>query len=679
MNNPLLKQSLFPHFFEKNQKYFLPAITHILKEYRNTIQIILTENSNFNWNNLCKPLENMNDQLSRIWSSISHLHTVKNNVELREVYNNCLPILLEFNTWMGHHKGLYKAYKILKNNTEFNMFDLAKKTSINNRLRDFKLSGINLSINKKKQYKKISARISELKNHFSNNVLDATMGWEKLIKDINLLSGIPESSLLVAKKLARSKNQNGWLFTLDIPSYLSVMTYADNNELRKEIYYAYNTRASDQGPNGGKWDNTDIMYEILSLRYELARLLGFENFFQKSLVTKMAKSSKQVLDFLTDLGDKVYHQGKKEFSELMQFVKNHYGLKKLDPWDISYYSEKEKQNKFDINNEKLRAYFPESIVLKGLFEIVYRVFSVKVKECYDIETWHSDVRFFELYDEYSNLCGSFYLDLYVREHKQSGAWMNTCIDRLKHADGTYQQPIAYLVCNFNRPINDQPALFTHEEVITLFHEFGHCLHHLLTRIDVVDVAGINGVPWDAIELPSQMMEYWCWEPEALKLISGHYETGQPLSRSIIDKILASKNYQAAICILRQLELGLFDIYLHLDYLSLKNRKILSILKSIKERFSIISLPEWSRMPHTFSHIFSGDYAAAYYSYLWADVLAADAFSRFSNEGIFNRNTGLSFIENILSRGGSEEPMVLFQRFRGRLPKTDAILKNYGIK
>ncbi|WMY96261.1 MAG: oligopeptidase A [Arsenophonus sp.] len=679
MNNPFLTKSSLPHFFEKNQKDFLPTIIYILKEYRHTIQIILEENSNFNWNNLCKPLENMNDQLARVWSSIAHLHAVKNNFELREVYNSCLPILSEFNTWIGHHTGLYKAYQILKNNAEFNMLDLAKRTSINNRLRDFKLSGIHLSVNEKKRYGKISARISELKNQFSNNVLDATMGWEKLVKDIDLLSGIPESSLLMAKKLAGSKGKKGWLFTLDIPNYSSVMTYADNHELREEIYYAYNTRASDQGPNAGKWDNTHIMYEMLALRHELARLLGFDNFFQKSLVTKMAKSPKQVLDFLIDLGNRVYHQGKREFSELMQFVKDNYGLKKLEPWDIIYYSEKEKQKKFDINNEKLRAYFPESIVLKGLFKIVHRVFSIKVQERYDIERWHSDVRFFELYDEYSNLCGSFYLDLYVREHKQSGAWMNTCVDRLQNNDGTYQKPIAYLICNFNQPTDDKPALFTHEEVITLFHEFGHCLHHLLTKIDVVDVAGINGVPWDAIELPSQMMEYWCWEPEALKLISGHYETGQPLSRFIIDKMLATKNYHAAMCILRQLELGLFDIYLHLDYLPPKNEQILSILKSIKEQFSVISSPEWSRIPHTFSHIFSGDYAAGYYSYLWSDVLAADAFSRFSNEGIFNRNTGLSFVENILSRGGSEEPIVLFQRFRGRLPQTDAILKNYGIK
>ncbi|WMY95731.1 MAG: oligopeptidase A [Arsenophonus sp.] len=679
MNNPLLTQSSLPHFFEKIPKYVLPAITYIIKEYRHAIQIILAENSNFNWNNLCKPLENINDQLARVWSLISHLHAVKNNFELREVYNSCLPILSEFDTWINHHTGLYKAFQILKNSTEFNMLDLAKRTSINNRLRDFKLSGIHLSVNEKKRYGKISARISKLKNQFSNNVLDATMGWEKLVKDIDLLSGIPESLLLMAKKLAASKGKNGWLFTLDIPNYLSVMTYADNHELREEIYYAYNTRASDQGPNAGKWDNTHIMYEILSLRHELARLLGFDNFFQKSLVTKMAQSPKQVLDFLIDLGNRVYHHGKKEFSELMQFVKDHYGLKKLEPWDISYYSEKEKQKKFDINNEKLRAYFPESIVLKGLFEIIHRVFSVRIQERYDIEKWHSDVRFFELYDESSNLCGSFYLDLYVREHKQSGAWMNTCVDRLKHIDGTYQKPIAYLTCNFNKPTDDTPALFTHEEVITLFHEFGHCLHHLLTKIDVVDVAGINGVPWDAIELPSQMMEYWCWEPEALKLMSGHYETGQPLSRCIIDKMLATKNYQAAMCVLRQLELALFDIYLHLDYLSPKNGQILSILKSVKEQFSIISSPEWSRIPHTFSHIFSGDYAAGYYSYLWADVLAADAFSRFSNEGIFNRNTGLSFVENILSRGGSEEPIVLFQRFRGRLPQTDAILKSYGIK
>ncbi|WMY95109.1 MAG: oligopeptidase A [Arsenophonus sp.] len=679
MNNPLLTKSSLPNFSEISPKDIFPAITYILKEYKKNVHIILKENSSFNWNNLCQPLENMNDQLVRVWSSIAHLHAVKNNFELRKVYNSCLPILSEFNTWIGHHAGLYKAYQILKNSTEFDMLDLAQRTSVDNRLRDFKLSGIHLSAKKKQRYGEISIRMSELKNQFSNNVLDATMGWKKLVKDIQFLSGIPESVLLIAKELAASKGEDGWLFTLDIPYYLSVMRYADNHELRQEMYYAYNTRASDQGPHAGKWDNTGIMYEILALRNELARLLGFNNFFEQSLVTKMAKSPKQVLDFLVDIGNKVYHQGKKEFCELKNFVNKHYGLKTLEPWDISYYSEKAKQNKFNINHEEIRSYFPESIVLKGLFKIIYRVFAITVKERFDIKKWHADVRFFELYDEYSNLCGSFYLDLYVRENKQSGAWMNTCADRLKHTDGTYQKPVAYLTCNFNKPTGDKPALFTHEEVITLFHEFGHVLHHLLTKIDVVDVSGINGVPWDAIELPSQMMEFWCWEPEALKLISGHYKTGQPLSKFIIDKIVASKNYQAAMCILRQLELGLFDGYLHLEYLSPKSGKILSILKFVKKQFSVISSPKWLRIPHTFSHIFSGDYAAGYYSYLWADVLAADAFSRFINEGIFNRNTGLSFLENILSRGGSEAPILLFERFRGRPPTIYAMLESYGIE
>ncbi len=509
-------------------------------------------------------------------------------------------------------------------------------------------------------------------------MLDATMSWKKLIKDYDKLTGIPESALLTAKALAKSKGEEGWLFTLDMPSYMSIMTYSDNRELRKEIYHAYNTRASDQMPNGSKWDNSDIIDEILTLRYELAQLLNFNNFAEKSLVTKMAKSPKHVIDFLTNLVELVYHQGKKEFAELTQFAKDDYGIKKLEPWDLTYYSEKQKQHKFSIDNEQLRAYFPEELVIKGLFEVINRIYGLTAKERHDVEVWHTNVRFFELYDENSDLCCGFYLDLYAREHKRGGAWMNDCVGKLKHADGSYQKPVAYLTCNFSQPVGDKPALFAHYEVITLFHEFGHCLHHMLTKIDVADVAGINGVPLDAVELPSQLMENWCWEPEVLAFISGHYKTHEPLPKSMLANMLAAKNYQAAMFILRQLEFALFDFRLHTEFSPGKGGQILSTLQSVKQEVAVVPAPDWNRFPHTFIHIFAGGYGAGYYSYLWANVLSADIFSQFIDEGIFNRTTGLSFLDAILSRGGSEDTIVLFERFRGRKPKMDAILQSYGI-
>ncbi|MGP1928993.1 MAG: oligopeptidase A [Arsenophonus sp. NC-WZS1-MAG3] len=678
MINPLLTKCVLPHFSTIAPQDVIPAIKTILNSYRQIIETLLKENSTFNWNNLCQPLEEANNKLSRAWSPVAHLNDVKNNTELRQVYDTCLPMLSKFSTWVRQHTGLYQAYKSLKDSAEFDTLNAVQRKSIENTLRDFELSGISLSAEKRKRYGEIAIQIAELKNKFRNNVLDATMGWMKLIKDYDKLNGIPESALLAAKALAKSKGEEGWLFTLNMPSYLAIMTYADNHELRQEMHYAYNTRASDQVPNPAKWNNSNIMDKILTLRYELAQLLGFNNFAEKSLVTKMAESPKQVLDFLTNLAQRAYNQGKKEFTELIQFAKDQYGIKKLEPWDLIYYSEKQKQHKFSIDHEQLRAYFPEQLVINGLFKVINRIYGLTVKERYDVEVWHSDVRFFELYDECSNVCCSFYLDLYAREHKRGGAWMNPCAGRLKHADGSYQKPVAYLTCNFSQPVDNKPALFTHNEVITLFHEFGHSLHHMLTKIDVADVAGINGVPWDAIELPSQFMENWCWEPKALAFISGHYETGEPLSKSMLANMLAAKNYQAAMFILRQLEFSLFDFRLHTEFFPGKGGQILSILKSVKQQIAVVPSFEFDRFSHAFSHIFAGSYSAGYYSYLWAAVLAADAFSRFTDEGIFNRSTGLSFLDNILSRGGSEDPMVLFERFRGRKPKLDAMLQTYGI-
>lgn len=679
MSNPLLSTTGLPAFSLIKPEHVVPALKEVLATYRETVEKLLADNTQFNWDNLCQPLAEAGDKLSRVWSPVSHLNSVKNSAELREAYEQSLPLLSEFSTWMGQHEGLYQAYKSIKESADFNTLTQPQKKAVENALRDFELSGIGLPKEKQQRFGEISARMSELGAKYGNNVLDATMGWSKLITNVDDLSGMPQSAIDAAKAIAQAKEQEGYLLTLDMPSYLPVMTYADNRELRKEMSIAYSTRASDQGPNAGQWDNSEIMAEILALRHELAQLLGFKNYAEKSLATKMAESPEQVISFLTDLAQRAHPQGEEELAELTQFAKEHYGVDKLESWDLAYYSEKQKQHLFSIDDEQLRPYFPEQRALSGLFEVVHRIYGLTAKERNDIETWHDDVRFFELYDESNTLRGSFYLDLYAREHKRGGAWMDDCIGRMRHADGSLQNPVAYLTCNFNKPVGDKPALFTHNEVTTLFHEFGHGLHHMLTQIDTADVAGINGVPWDAVELPSQFMENWCWEPEALAFISGHYETGEPLPQAMLDNMLKAKNYQSAMFVLRQLEFGLFDFRLHAEYDPSKGARIMEILNSVKEKVSVVPSTPWARFPHAFSHIFAGGYAAGYYSYLWADVLAADAFSRFSEEGIFNRETGQSFLDNILTRGGSEEPMALFKRFRGREPKLDAMLKGYGIK
>lgn len=679
MTNPLLTPFTLPPFSAINVDDIVPAVQSALADCRNAVERVVAQGAPFTWENLCQPLAESDDRLGRLFSPISHLNAVKNSPELRSAYEQCLPLLSEYSTWVGQHTGLYQAYRDLKEGAHYATLNLAQKKAVDNALRDFELSGIGLPPEKQKRYGEIAARLSELGAQYSNNVLDATMGWNKHITDIAQLEGMPESALAAAAAQAEAKGLEGWLLTLDIPSYLPVMTYCANQALREEMYRAYATRASDQGPNAGKWDNSEVMAEELALRHELAQLLGFDSFADKSLATKMAESPQQVLDFLNDLATRARPQGEAELAQLRTFAKTHYGADELQPWDITYYSELQKQHLYTISDEQLRPYFPEQRVVEGLFEVVKRIYGITAKERHDVDVWHPEVRFFDLFDESGELRGSFYLDLYAREHKRGGAWMDDCAGRLRKSNGELQKPVAYLVCNFNRPVNGKPALFTHNEVTTLFHEFGHGLHHMLTQIDTAGVAGINGVPWDAVELPSQFMENWCWEPEALAFISGHYETGEPLPQAMLDKMLAAKNYQAALFILRQLEFGLFDFRLHAEYDPAKGAQILPTLADVKAKVAVVPSPSWNRFPHAFSHIFAGGYAAGYYSYLWADVLAADAYSRFEEEGIFNRTTGQSFLDNILSRGGSEAPMDLFKRFRGREPQLDAMLHHYGIK
>ncbi|AIM24072.1 oligopeptidase A [Serratia sp. OLHL2] len=679
MTNPLLTPFSLPPFSAIRPEDIVPAVQSALADCRAAVERVVAQPGPFTWDNLCQPLAESDDRLSRIWSPIGHLNSVKNSPELRAAYEQALPLLSEYGTWVGQHEGLYQAYRSLKEGAAFETLSVPQRKAVDNALRDFELSGIGLSADKQQRYGEIVARLSELGSTYSNNVLDATMGWSKLITDEAELSGLPESALAQAQAMAQAKEQDGWLLTLDMPSYLPVLTYADNRALREEMYRAFATRASDQGPNAGKWDNSEVMAETLALRHELAQLLGFDTYADKSLATKMAESPEQVIGFLSDLAKRARPQAEQELAQLRAFAKQHYGVDELDAWDITYYGEKQKQHLFSISDEQLRPYFPEQRVVEGLFEVVKRIYGITAKERKDVDTWHPDVRFFDLFDADGELRGSFYLDLYARENKRGGAWMDDCVGSLRKADGTLQKPVAYLTCNFNRPLGDQPALFTHNEVTTLFHEFGHGLHHMLTQIDTAGVSGINGVPWDAVELPSQFMENWCWEPEALAFISGHYQSGEPLPKAMLDKLLAAKNYQAALFILRQLEFGLFDFRMHFEYSPEKGAQILPTLAEVKKMVAVVPSPSWGRFPHAFSHIFAGGYAAGYYSYLWAEVLSADAYSRFEEEGIFNAETGKSFLDNILSRGGSEEPMALFKRFRGREPQLDAMLRHYGIK
>ncbi|GIU41716.1 oligopeptidase A [Shewanella algidipiscicola] len=678
MSNPLLSKAELPLFSHIKPEHIQPAVEHGIEQCRRKIDEVLASGGPYTWDNFVAPLEQVDDELSQIWSPISHMNAVLSTDEWRAAHDACLPLLSEYGTYVGQHQGLYQAYKSLKESPEFASLTQAQQTSIEHSLRDFELSGVGLSDDDKQQYGKLVKRLSELTSRFSNQLLDATQAWSKLITDETELAGLPESAIAAAQAMAEAKGQQGWLFTLDYPSYLPVMTYSDNRQLRQECYTAFVTRASDQGPNAGEFDNGPLMDEILALRHELAQLLGFKSYAEKSLATKMAQSPQQVIDFLEELATRSKAQGEAELAELTEFAKQQYGVSELAPWDLTYYAEKLKHHRYEISQELLRPYFPEDRVLSGLFYTVSRLFGLTVEEQTEFDTWHNDVRFFTINDAQGQHRGSFYLDLYAREGKRGGAWMNDCRVRRQTANGL-QHPVAFLTCNFNAPVAGKPALFTHDEVTTLFHEFGHGIHHMLTQIDVAGVSGINGVPWDAVELPSQFMENWCYEEEALAQISGHFETGEPLPKALLDKMLAAKNFQSGMMMLRQLEFSLFDFRLHHEYDPQVGAQIQAKLDEVRRQVAVVPTADFNRFQHGFAHIFAGGYAAGYYSYKWAEVLSADAFSRFEEEGIFNAATGRSFLENILEMGGSLEPMTLFKRFMGREPKIDALLRHSGIK
>jgi len=685
MTNPLLESHVLPPFSTIEATHVEPAVSQIINESRAYLQNLLANLSRPSWATLVTPLEEQGDKLDQAWAPVSHLNSVRNNDELREAYNASIALLTEYGTEVSQNEQLYKAYQQLADSDEYENLSQAQKQTVDNALRDFRLGGVALSEDKKKRYAEIQQRLSELSTQFSNHVLDSTQGWFKHFENVNDLAGLPESALAQAAQAAQKKSLDGYVITLDFPSYYAVIMYADNRELRKEIYTAYVTRASSnsQKVNDDKkveftteFDNTAIIAETLALRHELAQLLGFDNYAERSLATKMAQSTQQVLDFLQELAKKSKPYAQQDYTELKNFAASK-GCADFQAWDTTYYSEQLRVEKYSISQEELRPYFPAEKVISGMFEVVSRLFSIQVKQLSDFDTYHPDVRFFQIYKNGAHIA-SFYLDIFARQNKRGGAWMADARVRRKTAKGM-QLPVAFLTCNFTPPVGDTPSLLTHDEVTTLFHEFGHGIHHMLTQIDVAAVSGINGVAWDAVELPSQFMENWCWEPEAIPLISGHYQTGESLPQSLLDKMLAAKNFQSGLQMLRQIEFSLFDFRLHAEYDPKNPHTAQEVLQQVRREVAVVQPPEFNRFENSFSHIFAGGYAAGYYSYKWAEVLSADAFSRFEEEGIFNAETGESFLREILQQGGSKTPMELFTNFRGREPNIDALLRHSGIE
>ncbi len=674
---PLLNPADLPAFDRIQPAHVVPAVETALENTRREIEALLQRNQVYTWDNLLAPLELALETLHQVWSPVDHLNAVCNSPELRAAHKHCLPLMSAFETELGQHQGLYRAIKSVAESSEFVALDTAQRTSIEHRLRDFRLSGIALPPAQQARFKALQQRLAQLQANFQDNVLDATAAWEKRITDPAELSGLPPSALALARQAARNKDLDGWLLTLDFPSYFPVITHADNRDLRHELYRAYTTRASDQGPHAGRWDNGPLLREILALRHELAQLLDFDSYAEYSLATKMASSPSQVVDFLQQLAAPALSRARAELAELERFAAGLGGELPLQAWDIAYYAEKLRQQRYQVSQEELKPYFPDDKVVSGLFQVVQRLYGLRIEERRDVATWHPQVRFFEIREADGALCGRFYLDLYARAGKRGGAWMDSHASRLRLAQRE-QYPVAFLTCNFTPPVDDQPALLTHDEVITLFHEFGHGLHHMLTRVDTPSVAGINGVAWDAVELPSQFMENWCWERDALALISAHYQSGEVLPQPLLQRLHAARNFHSALRLLRQLEFALVDMRLHYGFDPTPEADPYHIAQQVREQVAVVVPPAFNRYLHSFTHVFSGGYAAGYYSYKWAEVLSADAFSVFEENGIFDADTGQRFRREILAPGGSQEAMTLFRAFRGREPSIDALLRHSGL-
>lgn len=662
-----------PHFSNIDTTQVPQQLEKMLQRHLAQITTLLT-NKTFNWSNLMQPLDQMADELEQYWSPIAHLHAVTNTPALRQCYQACLPQLTAYSSAISQNKALYEAIKSI----DTNVLDSTQKKIIHDQRRDFKLAGVHLPLEQKKRFETINLRLATLSNEFDNHVLDATQAFEYLLTDEKRLQGLPAHTIEQARRLAVTKKQSGWLLTLETPCYIAIMTYADDRALRETMYQAYATRASDQGPHAGQYDNTAIIQETLALRHEKAKMTGFAHYAERSIATKMAKTTQEVLDFLYQLHEKSYAQAKQEFADLEHFCTTIGHTTKLAPWDIAYYSEKKKQQEFAISEEMLRPYFPLARVMTGLFQIIHQLYGIRVEALSSVDTWHPDVRVYQIHDENNKLRGYLYMDLFARPNKRSGAWMDSCRSRYRLPDGQIQTPIAFLTCNFTNPVGEAPATLSPEEVTTLFHEFGHCLHHLLTQVDYLSASGIGGVEWDAVELPSQFFENWCWAEESVHLLSSHVDTQEPIPTHLMTQMLAAKNFQSAMQLARQLEFALFDFRIHLECDPKNPEQFKNIIADVRKKISVVPFVDYNRFAHSFSHIFAGGYAAGYYSYKWAEVLSSDAFGRFLEEGVLNPKTGRDFLHCILEVGSSQTAAEAYQKFRGRMPSIDALLRQDGI-
>lgn len=658
-------------------EHIQPAVDFRLQESRDIIAALCADSTPPTWQNFIEPLEEIDNKLYKTWGPVEHLEMVMNSDEWHEVYVACLQKMTQYRTEVGQNQDLYNKFKAIEGSSEYAQYDLAQKKVIENALLRFTLSGIALDETKQKTFKELSQSLSRASSQFGNHVLKSTQSWFKHIQSDTELAGLPEASMGLLNQLAQQRDLEGWCVTLDVPSFQAVMTYADNRSLRQEVYRAFATRASDQFDDP-QFDNSALIDAIRKDRHTLANLIGFNQYADYSLADKMAPNTQEVLGFLNDLVDKSKAQAEQELEVLKRFASEQLDLADLQVWDVSYASEKLKSATLNISQETLRPYFPIETVLNGMFTITDELFGIKIEPEQGVSVWHEDVRVFKLMDENNTLVGHFYLDLYARENKRGGAWMDSVVTRWRHPDGSVQTPIAYLVCNFTPPIGDREACLTHDELTTLFHEFGHGIHHLFTKMERLDIAGINGVPWDAVELPSQFMENFCWEKEGLNFISSHTDTGEPLPIELLERLKRARGFQSAMGMLRQLQFGLMDFELHSSFDPDQPEPILALSDRIRDRVAIMTPPEYSRALHSFSHIFAGGYAAGYYSYKWAEVLSADAFSLFEEEGILNPDIGAKFKNTILAAGGSVDPMVLFKAFRGREPTIDALLRHSGI-
>jgi oligopeptidase A len=677
MTNPLLTPSPLPPFARIRAEHIEPAIREILADNRAWLAELLARPGEPSWQDTIVPVDLLNQRLARTWSPASHLHAVADNEALREAYNRCLAEITDYQTELAQNPALYAAYRAVADRQDFPELDLAAQRSVTNGLREFRLAGVHLPVEERRAIRELRQQLSAAQARFEQNLLDATQAWTLDLPDASRLAGLPEGGLALARSRAQRAGVAGYRLTLDFPSYLAVMTYAEDRRLRQEMYTAYVTRASDCGPDAGRFDNSGLMLEILRLRHAIATRTGFESFAHYSLATKMAKTPDDVLGFLGELATRGRPMAEAEYRALEAFAREDLGASPLEAWDLAYYSERLRQRDFAVSQDALRPYFPLPRVLDGLFEVVRRLYGVRIRPRDGVETWHPDVRFYELHDEAGEPRGMFYLDPYARTGKRGGAWMDEC--RVRHRNGAgIEPPVAYLTCNFTPPVDGAPALLTHTEVITLFHEFGHGLHHMLTRVDWPAVSGINGVAWDAVELPSQLMENWCWEPEALRLISGHYLSGAPIDADTFQRMLAARHFQAAMQLLRQVEFAWFDFALHLRTDFSDPGIVQHTLDAVRERVAVVRPPAFNRFQHSFAHIFSGGYAAGYYSYKWAEVLSADAFSLFEQRGVFDVATARSFLHSVLEQGGSRDAEELFREFRGRPPDITPLLRHSGL-